>query len=100
MLYSIPSNIGSRFKLMTLTALAGLQIMYGDRNYPSYLRSHLPNFFVILGEYLLDNTCQLSIVSKVNLNSSEAIVCRCSAEKRGLRNSAKFTGKNLCRSLF
>ena len=38
-------------------------------NYPSYLRSHLPIFFVILGEYLLDNTFQLSIVSKVNLNT-------------------------------
>ena len=32
------------------------------------MRSHLPNFFVILGKYLLDNTFQLSIVSKVNLN--------------------------------
>ena len=34
------------------------------------------------------------------LNSSEAVVQRCSVKKSVLRNFVKFTGKHLCHSLF
>ena len=38
-------------------------------NYLSFLHSHLPTFFALFGEYLLENTFQLSVVLKLSLHT-------------------------------
>ena len=61
------------------------------------------HFFALFCEYyLLDNILAFYCV-KINPTyycSTELVVWRCSVRKCVLRNSAKFTGKHLCRTLF